>query len=62
MQTKYVNLFYQAKKLPVGKAKSYDIFKNMIKKSVDEVIEADEKIRQELGMTENLGFEPVPEE
>lgn len=62
LQKKYVNLFYKAKKVPVSRAQSFDIFKNVVLKTVDEVIDTDEKVRKDLGAMENLGFEEVPEE
>ena len=62
LQQRYVHLFYQAKKLPVDRAQSFDIFKAMIKNFAEDVVEFDEKARQEIGMIENLGFEAVPED
>ena len=62
LQKKYVDLFYKAKKVPVSRAQSFDIFKNVILKCVDEVIDVDDKVRKDLGAAENLGFEEVPEE
>lgn len=34
----------------------------MIVSTVLSVVDHDEKVRQEIGMVENMGFEPVPEE
>ena len=62
LQKKYVDLYYQAKKLPVERASSYPIFSAMVQNFVVDVIDQDEKTRQELGMIENLGFEPLPSE
>ena len=62
LQKRYIDLFYQAKKLPVDRAQSFDIFRSMIVSTVLSVVDHDEKVRQEIGMVENMGFEPVPEE
>lgn len=62
LQKRYVELFYQAKKLPVDRAQSFDIFRAMIKNFAEDVIDFDEKARQEIGMIENFGFEAVPED
>lgn len=62
LQKRYIDLFYHAKKLPVDRAQSFDIFKAMVTKFAVDVVEADEKARQEIGMVENFGFEIVPED
>jgi hypothetical protein len=62
LQKRYIELFYEAKKLPVDRAQSFDIFRAMILTSVVDVVDHDEKARQEIGMVENFGFEPVPED
>ena len=56
-------MYYAAKKAPIDKALSYDIFKAMIQNFVEDTIDVDERMRKEIpGMSENLGFQPVPEE
>lgn len=60
LQRKYVDLYYEAKKLPVERAQSYPIFSAMVQNYAVDVVEQDEKCRQELGLIENLGFEPIP--
>lgn len=62
MQRKYVDIFYSAKRVPVTKAKSYDIFRAMVLNFSEDVIDVDERARKELGLVENMGFEIVPEE
>ena len=62
LQKKYVDIFYQAKKVPVDRAQSYGIFKTMVLNLSEDVIDVDEKVRRDIGAVENLGFEPVPEE
>jgi hypothetical protein len=53
---------YESKKIPVEKAKSYDIFRAMVLNFSEDTIDIDERVRKELAMTENVGFEIVPEE
>lgn len=48
--------------MPIEKALSYDIFKALVLNFAEDTIDVDEKVRKELGMVENLGFQPVPEE
>ena len=62
LQKKYVDIFYQAKKVPVDRAQSYKIFRSMVLNLSEDVIDVDEKVRRDIGAVENLGFEPVPEE
>ena len=62
LQKKYVEIYYRAKKVPVDRAQSFEIFRTMILNLSEDVIDSDEKIRREIGAVENLGFEPVPEE
>jgi ASC-1-like (ASCH) protein len=62
LQRKYVDIFYSAKKVPVTKAKSYDMFKAMVQNFSEDIIEVDERARKELAIVENMGFEVVPEE
>ena len=62
LQRSYVDYFYKAKKVPVTKAKSYDIFRAMMMNFSEDVVDIDERARKELGMVENMGFEIVPEE
>ena len=62
LQKKYVDIFYKAKKVPVTKAKSYDIFRAMVLNFTEDIIDIDERARKELGIVENMGFEVVPEE
>jgi len=62
LQRKYVDIFYAAKRVPVTKAKSYDIFRAMVLNFSEDVIDVDERARKELGIVENMGFEAVAEE
>jgi len=57
-----VDTLYKAKKVPVEKAQSYDIFRAMVLNFAEDVIDFDEKARKDIGMVENMGFEIVPEE
>ena len=60
--SRYVDLFYAAKKLPTERALSYQTFKKFVRNTVEEAIEIIDKSRKEVGMPESLGFDPVPEE
>ena len=62
LQKKYVDVLYRAKKVPVEKAQSYDIFRAMVLNFSEDVVDVDERARKELLMVENFGFEIVPEE
>lgn len=62
LQEKYVELHYKAKKTPVAKALSYDIFRAFVQNFSEDIVEVDERVRKELAMPENPGFEAVPEE
>ena len=62
LQKKYVDIFYIAKKVPVAKAKSYDIFRAMVMNFAEDIIDIDDRSRKELAIVENMGFEVVPEE
>lgn len=55
-------MLYRAKKVPVEKAQSYDIFRAMVLNFSEDVVDVDERARKELLMVENFGFEMVPEE
>ena len=57
-----MDTLYKAKKVPVEKAQSYDIFRAMVLNFAEDVIDFDEKARKDIGMVENMGFEIVPEE
>ena len=57
-----MDTLYKAKKVPVEKAQSYDIFRAMVRNFGEDVIDFDEKARRDIGMLENMGFEIVPEE
>ena len=57
-----MDTLYKAKKVPVEKAQSYDIFRAMVLNFGEDVIDFDEKARKDIGMVENMGFEIVPEE
>ena len=43
LQKRYIELFYEAKKLPVDRAQSFDIFRAMIVTSAVDVVDHDEK-------------------
>ena len=60
--SRYVDLFYMAKKLPTERALSYQTFKKFVKSTVEDAIEIIYKSRKEVGMPESLGFDPIPEE
>jgi hypothetical protein len=62
LQRKYVENFYKSKKVPTSRAQSYDIFRALVLNYSEDVIDVDEKVRRDLALTENLGFEIVPEE
>jgi len=55
--SRYVDLFYAAKKLPTERALSYQTFKKFVKNTVEEAIEIIDKSRKEVGMPESLGFD-----
>lgn len=62
LQNNYIKLHYRAKKRPIEKCLSYDIFKAMVQNLAEDTVDIDERVRKEIGTVENLGFEPVPEE
>ena len=60
--SRYVDLFYAAKKLPTEFALSYQTFKKFVRNTVEEENEKIDKSRKEIGMPESLGFDPIPGE
>jgi len=58
----YNHILSRSKRVPVDRALSFDMFKNMLYTASEKIIDIDEKVRKDMGAIENTGFYFVPDE
>lgn len=61
-QNTYNNLVSRAKRTPIEKAVSYGLFKEMLGNALEEVVDIDDKVRRDMNIVENVGFQVPPDE
>ena len=55
-QKLYHHLLSRSKRMPVDRALSFDVFKDLLFSASDKIVDIDEKVRKDMNIIENTGF------